>query len=213
MSDNKSYTGKLKLVKTLDLTDSNSYEDVIKMSISNTDVFNPNLLPFMDYEEYFYKNFVISNLNIYQIIDLVEHDPYEALINITHNNDGDGTLSFTTQFYNGGTCLSEMLESGLDKITTMEMENKLINDINDTKNDIDNGNGIRFDDFIKTLDEPQTTYIETPYTIPPENNGCYYTNKGAIYFIDGKWYRYEKYNEVEDFMFPSHWLKEIETKS
>ncbi len=147
MSDNKSYTGKLKLVKTLDMSDSNNYVDVIKMSISDTAIFNPNKMDMVDYEDYFYENFVISNLNIYQIIDLVEKDPYESFINITNN--GDDTLSFTTTFYNGGTYLNEVLESGLDKITTEEMKDKLIDSVDQAKKELSNKEGVRFDEFMK----------------------------------------------------------------
>jgi uncharacterized protein with von Willebrand factor type A (vWA) domain len=39
------------------------------------------------------------------MIDLYEMEP-----------NTDGTVSFTMRFYNGGTCLSECIEEGLEKL-------------------------------------------------------------------------------------------------
>ena len=60
-------------------------------------------------EEYF-----IHGENLYRVIDHVESEDSEYFMNVTRNNDG--SLQFMGQFYNGGTCFSEMLEEALDEL-------------------------------------------------------------------------------------------------
>jgi hypothetical protein len=43
-----------------------------------------------------------------------ELDGEDDINNLTENEDG--TISFVTRFYNGGTCLTEMLEDGLKEL-------------------------------------------------------------------------------------------------
>lgn len=51
--------------------------------------------------------------DIYEIIEDKEEEESDFFINITESPEG--VISYVTQFYNGGTCLSEMLEYGLIK--------------------------------------------------------------------------------------------------
>jgi hypothetical protein len=60
-------------------------------------------------EEYF-----IYGEKLYRVIDHVESEDSEYFMNVTRNSDG--SLSFMGQFYNGGTCFSEMLEESLDRL-------------------------------------------------------------------------------------------------
>lgn len=60
-------------------------------------------------EEYF-----IHGENLYRVIDHNESCDEEYFMKLRHN--GDGSLSFIGQFYNGGTCFSEMLEEALDDL-------------------------------------------------------------------------------------------------
>lgn len=60
-----------------------------------------------------YKKYVVAGDNLYEITDHKRGDGYDD-INLLFPN-GDGSLNFVTQFYNGGTCLSEMLERSLKK--------------------------------------------------------------------------------------------------
>lgn len=50
----------------------------------------------------------------WEIVEYREEEDYESL-SIMHPNE-DGTFDFVMQFYNGGTCLSEMIEEGIKKI-------------------------------------------------------------------------------------------------
>ena len=60
------------------------------------------------YEKYFFVNGEIWESFGHKEMngdDIYEIEPNE-----------DGTLSFTMQFYNGGTCLSECIEEGLERL-------------------------------------------------------------------------------------------------
>ena len=60
-------------------------------------------------EEYF-----IHGENLYRVIDHVESDDSDYFMKL--NRTSSGTITFISQFYNGGTCFSEMLEEALDEL-------------------------------------------------------------------------------------------------
>ena len=60
-------------------------------------------------EEYF-----IHGEKLYRVIDHIESDNEEDFIKLSRNSDG--SISFMGQFYNGGTCFSEMMEESLDEL-------------------------------------------------------------------------------------------------
>jgi hypothetical protein len=60
-------------------------------------------------EEYF-----IHGEKLYRVIDHVESEDEEYFMKLSRNSDG--SISFMGQFYNGGTCFSEMLEAALDEL-------------------------------------------------------------------------------------------------
>ena len=51
-----------------------------------------------------------------EIWEAIEHQELEDddIYQLTPNSDG--TISFTMRFYNGGTCLSECIEEGLEQL-------------------------------------------------------------------------------------------------
>lgn len=51
---------------------------------------------------------------LWEVIEDKEEKDTEGVSILTPNNDG--TYSYIMQFYNGGTCLSEMLEDGIKNI-------------------------------------------------------------------------------------------------
>lgn len=61
------------------------------------------------YVKYFYNKGILY--------EMIEHSGEQEadFLHLTTKNEDD-TISFTYLFYNGGTCFSEMLEEGLDKI-------------------------------------------------------------------------------------------------
>lgn len=66
-------------------------------------------------EEYF-----IHGDNLYRVIDHEESSDEEYFMKLNRNSDG--SLSFIGQFYNGGTCFSEMLEEALDELKPTYIE-------------------------------------------------------------------------------------------
>jgi hypothetical protein len=60
-------------------------------------------------EEYF-----IHGEKLYRVIDHAESFDEEYFMKLSRNSDG--SISFIGQFYNGGTCFSEMLEEALDEL-------------------------------------------------------------------------------------------------
>jgi len=62
-------------------------------------------------EEYF-----INGEDLYRVIDHVESDSEGYFMKLSKNDDG--SIAFMGQFYNGGTCFSEMLEEALDEFET-----------------------------------------------------------------------------------------------
>lgn len=60
-------------------------------------------------EEYF-----IHGEKLYRVIDHIDSEDDECFMKLNRNSDG--SISFMGQFYNGGTCFSEMLEEALDEL-------------------------------------------------------------------------------------------------
>lgn len=71
-----------------------------------------------DYVEFFrdeyYKEYSVINNIIYEIFEHEEVDP-DGYFKIKKIDED--TFSFMGSFYNGGTCLEEVLEGGLEKLT------------------------------------------------------------------------------------------------
>jgi hypothetical protein len=112
MSDNESHYGKLRLIqsnegesfldlcKRLWISKGNSEEDFEISRGSNS------LL--QDY----YDDYVQHGDKLFEIFDHVESDD-EYFCKLV---ESDGIINFHCQFYNGGTCLSECLEDGLEEL-------------------------------------------------------------------------------------------------
>jgi len=96
---------------------------------------------FMDkFNEYAYKRkkvneeYFIHSDKLYRVIDHEDVDGEEYFMKLSRNSDG--SISFIGQFYNGGTCFSEMLEESLDdlKPTYEEHTSEVIREIVDSNN-------------------------------------------------------------------------------
>jgi hypothetical protein len=61
-----------------------------------------------------YDEYVSTPTELWKVIEDNELDGDDDINNLTENEDG--TISFVTRFYNGGACLTEMLEDGLKKL-------------------------------------------------------------------------------------------------
>lgn len=67
-----------------------------------------------NYKEAFYIKYIWNKGSIYEMIEHSGELESDDLYLTTENSDG--TISFTYSFYNGGTCFSELLEEGLERI-------------------------------------------------------------------------------------------------
>jgi hypothetical protein len=63
-------------------------------------------------DDYYKKYFIVKD-EIWEAYDHIESDREDVDVMIPQP---DGSIMFVMQFYNGGTCLSEMIEEGLERI-------------------------------------------------------------------------------------------------
>jgi len=78
----------------------------------NQYIINDDMFDFLDdcncYEKLFY-----INENFYKVLEIEDVDPdYELQVLIKNS---DGTYTFEMKYYNGGTCLEEMIQESLEK--------------------------------------------------------------------------------------------------
>lgn len=103
MSDYENHTGKLRLVVP---NEGESTSDLRKRIYNEKYLENPNY----DDDDY-YEDYIEVKGNIYKVIE--HYESYDDLDGCILNKNQDGTISFITRFYNGGTCFSEMIEEAL----------------------------------------------------------------------------------------------------
>jgi len=65
------------------------------------------------FRDTFHEKYFIVGDEIWEAIEHIESDGDDLDIMIPNP---DGTITFVNQFYNGGTCLNEVIEEGLQKI-------------------------------------------------------------------------------------------------
>lgn len=70
-------------------------------------------------DEYYNQYFIVDG-ELWESFEHIESDGYED-INVMISNE-DGTITFVQQFHNGGTCLSECIENGLNKLKSNKNE-------------------------------------------------------------------------------------------
>ncbi len=112
MSDYESHSGKLRIVE---LKENETKEQLCKRlwienEQSEEDFKNESSL----FEEFYNKYFDVND----KVWEVIEHkkmgDEDDMFCNLHDNKDG--TYSFHTRFYNGGTCMSEMVTEVLEKL-------------------------------------------------------------------------------------------------
>lgn len=117
MSDYESHSGRLLPIKRLENEsdfeyfkratgkepDAESIEESVMEALYDADL----------YEEYFY-----FKETLYKNVDHQELDPYDTTC-VLQGNEEDG-YTYNTMFYNGGTCLSEMIEEALENLANKD---------------------------------------------------------------------------------------------
>lgn len=115
MSKVETHIGKLKRVDLLGKTQEEYATEQMVDKGERPSYHKTNLNWFLEYmddeeDEQYYAG-------VHSLWKTVEHKELDADDDINDLKENqDGTISFTTRFYNGGGCLSEMLETGLRKI-------------------------------------------------------------------------------------------------
>lgn len=110
MSQNEFHTGKLVPVDLGGKTIEEFAEEICKESgISKISSYHDSWLEEFRYGPAEEKYFIIDG-EIYEMVEHLESDD-DYFVHMIRNNDG--SISFSTQFYNGGTCLSEVVEGSV----------------------------------------------------------------------------------------------------
>jgi hypothetical protein len=118
MSQTEFHTGKLYTVKI-----KNNLEETCRSIATrhNIELGEDWQEDFRDkFNEYEYKNkrtteeYFIHGEKLYRVIDHEESEDSEYFMKLSREDNG--SISFIGQFYNGGTCFSEMLEEALDDL-------------------------------------------------------------------------------------------------
>jgi hypothetical protein len=105
MSEDVTYRGKLVLIAAGE----KEVEAKAKELFGNVEHLDTYLEKLLNGEDYLY---VYDSQELYSI----EKTQYESYGFMEMNRNEDGSISFFTQFYNGGTCLTEMLEEGIKEV-------------------------------------------------------------------------------------------------
>ena len=120
MSDYEHHRGNLILIEKTSTEDQEHFFKRVMGDLFKEDAYKEylehnNIQEFFDdcdaYNEFFYKD----EYSIYKVEDHEEVNPYDGVQVLRQNLDG--SLYFEMRFYNGGTCLSEMIEESLEKMT------------------------------------------------------------------------------------------------
>ena len=116
MSEMEAHVGKLRKIRR---NEGQSVEDWCREKCEDKGV--PSMLPEL-YDSW--KETLLYHLDFYEKLFFVNDEIWEVFDHIDLDDDDiyemrpnpDGTISFVMRFYNGGTCLSECIEEGLEKL-------------------------------------------------------------------------------------------------
>lgn len=113
MSQNEFHTGKLVPVDLGGKTIEGFAEKICRESgISEISSYHDSWLEELKYEGGYEKYFIVEDV-IYEMVDHSETDD-DYFVHMKRNEDG--SISFSAQFYNGGTCLSEIIEESISEM-------------------------------------------------------------------------------------------------
>lgn len=112
MSDYESHIGKLRKVDLKGKTKEQFFEDKCLLESIDNDGYDSWEEAWKSETDDYYAYFA-GKEDVWEVFDHVQPDSFDGF-HITDNKDG--TYSFTTTFYNGGTCLSEIIEEEIAKL-------------------------------------------------------------------------------------------------
>jgi hypothetical protein len=113
MSYTETHIGKLRKVDLIGKTPEQWAENECKnFGVTELQSYNKTWWEqFLDKNNNYEKYFIFKD----EVWEAFEHQEIEEDIN-QFTLQPDGTIHFVTQFYNGGTCLSEMVEEGIERV-------------------------------------------------------------------------------------------------
>ena len=113
MSQNEFHTGRLVPADLGGKTIEEFAEKICREAgISEISSYHDSWLDELKYEGAYEKYFIVEDV-IYEMVDHSEADD-EYFVHLRRNEDG--SISFSAQFYNGGTCLSEIIEESISEM-------------------------------------------------------------------------------------------------
>lgn len=113
MSDTERIEGIIKFIpRNENETDKEYFERVTKCNYQKYS-YEPDSIQEAIYDNDLNKKFISVKNKIYEFIEREDKDPYDCYCNLSKIDEEK--IKFSTSFYNGGTCLQEMLEEALEK--------------------------------------------------------------------------------------------------
>lgn len=109
MSDYNTREGKLKRVNL----ENETILDAMKRILTENNEFKSTESVESDFMDLYWEKYIKSKTNLYEIIEHKKLEHEDMFCKLTKNPDG--TISYYTTYYNGGTCESEMVEDELDR--------------------------------------------------------------------------------------------------
>ena len=110
MSQNEFHTGRLVPVDLEGKTVEEFAEEICRSSgISEISSYHDTWLEEFRYELAYEKYFIVDG----EIYEMIEHSDSDEEYFVHMRRNEDGSISFSAQFYNGGTCLSEVIEDSV----------------------------------------------------------------------------------------------------
>ncbi len=120
MSHTETHFGKLRKVE---IPANHSIEDWCRERCQDkgiTEISSYNESWLEQLRDHLYEKFFVVGEEVWEIIEHIESEDGDDLDVMILNPDG--TITFVNQFYNGGTCLSEVIEDG---ILRLKKQNKI----------------------------------------------------------------------------------------
>jgi hypothetical protein len=99
----KDYQAKMEFLISKDIFD--LYENGMTLGV----LFNKLKYKTDEIEKYY-----LVDGDLYELVECKEFEDSDYLS--IFNKNSDGTIDFTVRFYNGGTCLDEMIEEGISEL-------------------------------------------------------------------------------------------------
>ena len=114
MSETERIEGIIKPIPRLEKeTDKEYFERITKQNYQKYD-YEPSSIQEAIYDNDLHKKFIYIKDKIYEFVEYKKCDPYESYCNLQKLDNEK--IKFSTSFYNGGTCLKEMLEEALETL-------------------------------------------------------------------------------------------------